>query len=66
MRNVAARKLADDLAVVSSVLQTKGTMEGRDFSGNFYVVDFWKKSGGNWQIIARYSSPAGKMYDRSQ
>ncbi len=64
VRNVAARKLADNLAVVSSVLQTKGTMEGRDFSGNFYLVDFWKKIGGNWQIIARYSSPIGKPPER--
>jgi hypothetical protein len=65
VRHVAARKLADDLAVVSSVIQTKGMMEGRDFSGDFYIVDFWKKTGGNWQIIARYSSPMGKPPERA-
>jgi hypothetical protein len=60
----AARKLTDDLGVVSLVWSQKGTTEGRDFSGDFYVVDFWTKSNGNWQIIARYSSPIGKPPDR--
>jgi hypothetical protein len=64
LRNVAARKLADDLAVVSGVLQTKATSEGRDFSWTFYLVDFWKRNGGNWQIIARYSSPIGTPPER--
>jgi hypothetical protein len=49
----AARKLADDLAVVSLLWTQKGTTDGRDFSGDFYVVDFWKKRHGDWQIIAR-------------
>jgi hypothetical protein len=53
------RKLADDLAVTSMILSQKGAMEGRDFSGDFYIVDFWKKRNGNWQIIARHSSPVG-------
>ena len=56
----AARKLADDLAVVSLIQTQKGTTEDRDFSGDFYVVDFWKRSSGEWWIIARYSSPVGK------
>lgn len=56
----AARKLADGLAVVSLVWRQKGTTDGRDFSGDFYLVDFWKRRSGNWQIIARYSSPLGK------
>jgi hypothetical protein len=56
----AARKLAEDLAVVSLLWSQKGATDGRDFSGDFYLVDFWKKSNGNWQIIARYSSPVGK------
>jgi hypothetical protein len=62
----AARKLADDLAVVSLLWTQKGSNDGRDFSGDFYVVDFWKKSSGNWQIIARYSSPVGKPPARPQ
>src|SRR6266542_3644326 len=60
----AARKLADDLAVVSMLHTQKATIDGRDFSGDFYLVDFWKKRAGNWQIIARYSSPMGKTLDR--
>jgi hypothetical protein len=60
----AARKLADDLAVVSLLWTQKGTTDGRDFSGDFYVVDFWRKRRGDWQIIARYSSPVGKPPDR--
>jgi hypothetical protein len=60
-----ARKLADDLGVVSLLWTQKGTMDSRDFGGDFYLVDFWKKRGGNWQIIAWYSSPVGKPPDRS-
>jgi Domain of unknown function (DUF4440) len=63
-RHHAARKLADDLAVVSVVWTTKGSTDGRDFSGDFYIVDFWRNRAGNWQIIARYSSPVGKAPDR--
>jgi hypothetical protein len=56
-RHHAARKLAEDLAVVSLLLTQQATFEGRDRSGDFYVVDIWKKSGDGWQMIARYSSP---------
>lgn len=63
-RHHAARKLADDLAVVSLLQTQKGTIDGRDFSGDFYLVDFWRKRGGIWQIVARYSSPVGKILDR--
>jgi hypothetical protein len=62
--HLAARKLADEFAAVSVVWSTKGTTDGRDFSGNFYVVDFWKKSSGKWHIIARYSTPLAKPPDR--
>jgi hypothetical protein len=64
LRHCAARKLADDLAAVSLLATTKGAIEGRDFSGTFYIVDLWKKRSGNWQIIARYSSPVGTKLDR--
>jgi hypothetical protein len=29
-------------------------------------VDIWKKHLDRWQIIARYSSPVGKTFDRSR
>ena len=43
-RHHAARKLAEDLAVVSLLLTQQASFEGRDRSGDFYVVDIWKKS----------------------
>jgi hypothetical protein len=61
----AARKLSDDLAVVSWLLTQRAASEGRDRSGDFYVVDIWKKNGDRWEMIARYSSPIGKKFDRS-
>jgi hypothetical protein len=64
-RHHAARRLSDDLAVVSLLLTQKATFAGRDRSGDFYLVDIWKKSGDRWQLIARYSSPVGKTFDRS-
>jgi len=60
----AARRLADDLAVVSLLLTQKASRDGHDRSGDFYVVDVWKDRGGRWQLIARYSSPQGKTFDR--
>ena len=69
--HVVARTLTDDLAAVSLVWSQKGTSDGRDFSGDFYLVDFWQKSSiwrktvGNWQIITRYSTPLVKKFDRS-
>lgn len=65
-RHYAARKLAEDLAVVSLLLTQQATFEGRDRSGDFYVVDIWKKSGKGWQMIARYSSPRGRKFDRAR
>jgi hypothetical protein len=53
----AARKLNDDLAVVSLLLTQKATVDGVDRTGDFYEVDIWKRNGGKWQIIARYSAP---------
>jgi hypothetical protein len=64
-RHHAARKLTNDLAVVSLLLSQKATFDGRDRSGDFYVVDIWRKIARNWQIIARYSTPLGKKLDRS-
>ena len=60
-----SRKLAADLAATSLVFTQKGSMDGRDFSGVFYIVDLWRESAGNWQVIARYSGPMGKGVERS-
>jgi len=61
----AARKLTDDLAIVTMLITQKATFVGRDRSGDFYIVDVWKKTGDNWQMIARYSTPVAKQSDRS-
>jgi len=63
-QHYAARKLADNVAVVSLLLTQKASFTGRDRSGDFYVVDVWKKPADRWRLIARYSSPAGKKFDR--
>ena len=60
-----ARRVTDDVAVVSFLLTQKASREGSDRSGAFYVVDVWNRRGGNWQLIARYSSPQGRTFDRS-
>lgn len=62
----AARRVTDEVAVVSFVLNQKATRAGSDRSGAFYVVDVWRRRGGSWQLIARYSSPQGKTFDRSR
>jgi hypothetical protein len=61
----AARQLADNLAVISFMLTQKAHFSGRDRSGDFYVVDLWRKSRGHRQLIAPYSSPIVKRFDRS-
>jgi len=61
----AARRVTDDVAVVSFVLHQKATRAGSDRSGVFYVVDVWKRQGGSWRLIGRYSSPQGRTFDRS-
>jgi hypothetical protein len=49
----AGRRLADDIGVVSLIWAQRATTDGRDISADFYVVDFWKRRGADWQIIAR-------------
>jgi hypothetical protein len=56
----AARKLNDNLAVVSFLLTQKASADGVDRSGDFYEVDIWKKTRDKWQMIARYSTPVPK------
>jgi uncharacterized protein DUF4440 len=69
LRYVAARKLAEDLAVVGVVHDSKGTINGRDMNRNCpcYGIDFWRKHGGYWQIVGRYAmGRAGKPDAGSQ
>jgi hypothetical protein len=56
----AARKLAGDLAAVSLLFTAKeAIVNGKGASGDSYLIDFWKKRAGNWQIIARYGNRLG-------
>jgi hypothetical protein len=64
LQHVAARRLADSVAAVSLIFQQKGAMEDRGFSGEYYIVDFWKQAGNSWRVVARYSSPVGTPPDR--
>ncbi len=62
----AARKFADNLAAISLILTQKASLDGRDRSGDFYLVDIWKKNNGDqWQLIARYSCPVDKKFERA-
>src|SRR5436309_4525739 len=35
------------------------TFQGKDISGDFFIVDIWQKAGSDWKIAARYSSGPG-------
>ena len=59
------RKLADDFVALSFLLTQKASRDGQNRSGDFYVVEFWNRRGDRWQLIARYSSPLGKTFDRT-
>src|SRR4029450_13489074 len=62
--HVAARRLAENVAVVSLIFDQKGMMGDRDFSGVSYLMDFWKLNGGSWQIVARYGARVDKAPER--
>jgi len=32
--------------------------DGTERSGDFFIVDLWRKTGNSWQLAARFSSPA--------
>jgi Domain of unknown function (DUF4440) len=43
-------------AVVNFVYEQQANFSGRDLSGNFFIVDLWQKTGGEWKLAARYSA----------
>lgn len=63
------RMIGDDVAVVSFIHRQKASVKPRsgapagaaprDRSGDFYLVDVWRKVGNEWKVSARYSSPLG-------
>jgi len=46
-----------DVGVVASVVNRRGTVAGRDTSGEFATVDTWLRREGRWQIVNRVVLP---------
>jgi hypothetical protein len=42
------------VAVVSFVQSQRATVDGRDRSGDYFIVDLWEGNSGKWQLFARY------------
>jgi len=43
-----------EAAVVSFFYEQQATFQGKDISGEFFIVDVWQKAGSDWKIAARY------------
>ena len=56
-RSMAIRAFAAE-AVVSFVHREQATFNGKDATGDYFVVDLWIVNQGKWQVAARYVSPA--------
>lgn len=44
--------------VVSLVLRQESATSGRPAARDLFIVDVWRRAGGNWRLAARYASPA--------
>ena len=58
IRRLAARQFGE-IAVVSFFYEQKASFQGKDISGDFFIVDVWQKMGNDWKIAARYSGGPG-------
>lgn len=47
------------VAVVSFMQSEHATLDGKDRSGDYLVVDLWEANHGKWQVSARYVAPIG-------
>ncbi|HEV2960637.1 MAG TPA: nuclear transport factor 2 family protein [Candidatus Angelobacter sp.] len=45
-----------DTAVVKFMRSQKADFQGKDESGEYFVVDVWRKAGDSWQLSDRYVS----------
>ena len=63
MRTYRIRRLASrrfrETAVVSFFYEQQASFQGKDISGDFFIVDVWQNTGSDWKIAARYSSGPG-------
>ncbi len=48
-----------EAAVVSFFYEQQASFQGKDISGDFFIVDIWQKTGNDWKIAARYSGGPG-------
>jgi ketosteroid isomerase-like protein len=50
-----------DSAIVKFDRQLQATLDGKNESGEFFVVDLWKKSGDSWKLANRYVAKVGAI-----
>jgi ketosteroid isomerase-like protein len=53
IRQMSVADLGDS-AVVKFERSQQATLKGKDDSGEFFVVDLWKKNGDSWKLANRY------------
>src|SRR5690349_21043508 len=58
-RGMAIRAFASE-ALVSFVESQQATINGRESSGDYFIVDLWVINHGNWQVAARYLAATQK------
>ena len=58
IRRLASRRFGET-AVVSFFYEQQASFQGKDISGDFFIVDVWQKAGDDWKIAARYCSGPG-------
>ena len=51
------------VAVLSFVQREQSTVDGKDRSDDYFIVDLWEGHQGKWQVAARYRAPAGSRPD---
>ena len=65
VRQVSVADLGDSAVVKFDRLQ-QATYKGRDESGEFFVVDLWKKSGDSWKLANRYVAKVGAIPENAK
>lgn len=60
VRQISVADLGDSTVVKFDRLQ-EATFKGRNDSGEFFVVDLWKKSGDTWKLANRYVSKVASL-----
>jgi hypothetical protein len=48
-----------ETAVVSFFCAQQASFQGKDISGDSFIVDIWQKTGNDWKIAARFFSGPG-------